>query len=44
MAVKEFPKQLKAGVEAEGECFEHSQQSLHDSDALLSRFNDVLLC
>ena len=40
--VKEFPKQLKACVEAEGGHFEQSQ-SLHNSDALLSRLNGVIL-
>jgi len=38
-AVKEFPKQLKACVEAEGG---HSDKSLHNSDALLSRLNGVV--
>ena len=41
-AVNEFPKRLKASVEAEGGHFEHLQLLLN-SDALLSCLNNVIL-
>ena len=41
-AVKKVSKQLKACVEAEGGHFERLQ-SLHNSDTLLGRLNDVIL-
>ena len=39
---EKFPKRLKACVEARGEHFKRLQ-SLHHSNALLGRLNDVIL-